>query len=388
MNNPNMNMMNNLKNNMFDNPNMNMMNNSNINSMNNTNINMNNNLNMNMMNNTNINMDINPNMNLMNNSNMNMFNYPNMNIMNDFKMNMMNNSNIMDNDNMKNFEDVYPYIKENKIGIILKGINTINNINNDKEYILIPSSLKKNELYYTIKKFSNIVLDSNIYSEIKLYHNNKLLNNDDSSIDFILNGDIISVKSDTNFNSLYYQSILEIYKDSPKINITFRNTSGYRFNLILPDNISIKQMFKIFLKEMNLEKNKDSLNFLFNGVTMSTKDDRLLKNIFGGDSIITIFNTGELVPQNYIDNNGPGKVFEVSIENNKGIILDFKVGTLEQISNFRKRLNGKAEELKYKINNNPILYPGNIEVKEDCERTFSSIGIRDDCICKLDLSEI
>ena len=410
MNNPNMNMMNNLKNNMFDNPNMNMMNNPNINSMNNTNINMNNNnnlnmnmlnnSNMNMMNNTNINMDINPKMNLMNNSNMNMmnnintnminnpsmnmFNYPNMNIMNDFK-NMMNNSNIMDNDNMNNFEDVYPYIKENKIGIILKGIN---NINNEKKYILIPSSLKKNELYYTAKKFRNIILDSNIYSEIKLYHNNKLLNNDDSSIEFLLNGDLISVKSDTNFNSLYYQSILEIYKDSPKINITFRFTSGYQFNLVLPDNISLKQMFKIFFKEMNLEKNKYSLKFLYDGETMNTKDDRILKNIFGVNSTITIFNTGEVVPQNYIDNNGPGKVFEVSIENNKGIILDFKVGTLEQISNFRKRLNGKAEELKYKINNNPILYPGNIEVKEDCERTFSSIGIRDDCICKLDLSEI
>jgi hypothetical protein len=121
---------------------------------------------------------------------------------------------------------------------------------------------------------------------------------------------------------------------------------------------------------------------------MNTKDDRILKNIFGVNSTITIFNTGEVVSQNFIDNNGPGKVFEVSIENNKGIILDFTVGTLEQISNFRKSLNGKAEELKYKINNNPILYPGNIEVKEDCERTFSSIGIRDDCICKLDLSEI
>ena len=47
-----------------------------------------------------------------------------------------------------------------------------------------------------------------------------------------------------------------------------------------------------------------------------------------------------------------------------------------------------VKESKYKIINKPILYTGNIEVKEDCERTFSSIGIRDDCICKLYLSEI
>ena len=165
--------------NIMNNHNMNMMKNSNINLMNNTNINMNNNLNMNMMNNTNANLMNNSNINVINNPSMDMFNYPNMNIMNDFKMNMMNNSYIIDNDNMNKFEDVYPYIKENKIGIILKGIN---NINNKKKYILIPSSLKKNELYYTAKKFRDIILDDNIYSEIKLYHNNKLLNNDDSSI--------------------------------------------------------------------------------------------------------------------------------------------------------------------------------------------------------------
>ena len=394
MNNPNMNMMNNFKADMIDNFNMNMMNNTNINKNNNSNMNIMNKSNINMMNNAKINMNNIPNMNKMNNTNMNMinnpgmnmFNCPNMGIMNDYKMNMMNNSNLMDNDNKNIFEDVYPYIKENKIEIILKGIN---NINNKKKYILIPTSLKKNELYYTVKKFRHIILDDNIYSKIKLYHNNKLLNNDDSSIEFILNGDLISVKNDTNFNSLYYQSILEIYKDSPKINITFRFSSGYQFNLIFPDNISIKQMIKTFLKVMNLEEN-NSLKFLFNGEIINTDDDddRILKNIFGGYSNITIFNTGEMVPQNYIDCNGPGKVFEVSIINNKGIELNFKVGTLEQIKNFRKRLNEMAKKLKYKIINNPLLYPGNIEVKEDCERTFSSIGIRDDCICKLDLSKI
>lgn len=299
---------------------------------------------------------------------------------------MMNNPNMdmMAMIQNEQLEFLYPYIEGNKINIIFIGDKS-----RYKE-VQIPSSLTKIELYYIAKHLGskNIIVD-NIYSKIKLYHNNKLLNNDDSSIEFILNGDLISVKSDTNFNSLYYQSILEINKDSPKINITFRFASGYHFNLVFPENISIKHMIKTFLKVMNLEEN-NSLKFLFNGETINTDDDddRILKKIFGDNSTITIYNTGEIVSQNYIDCNGPGKVFEVSIENNKGIILTFKVGTLEQIKNFRKRLNEMARESKYKIINNPILYPGNIEVKEDCERTFSSIGIRDDCICKLDLSEI
>ena len=196
------------------------------------------------------------------------------------------------------------------------------------------------------------------------------------------------MKSDTNFNSLYYQSILEIYKDSPKINAIFQS-SGFKLTRVFPNNISIKQMFKTFFKEMNLEKNKiNSLEFLYNGYRISPEDDRILKNVLLYGPNITIYNTRDIVLKKVIDNHGYGKVFEVSIENNKGITLNFMVGTLEQISDFRKRLNEKVKELKFRIINNPILYPGNIEVKEDCERTFSSIGIRDDCICKVNLSEI
>ena len=234
-------------------------------------------------------------------------------------------------------------------------------------------------------------MNYNIYSDIKLYHNNKLLNDDDSSIEFILNGDTISVKSDTNFNSLYYQSILEIYKDSPKINIFFKSSIGYLLNLVLPNNISIKQMFKIFYKEMNIEKNKiNSLKFLYNGRSMKIEDDRILEEIFeySYNFTITFFIAKDLAPQDIVYTYGPGKIFVISIMNNKGIKMDFYVGTLEQISNFRERLNKKIDELKFRIINNPILYPGNIDVKEDCERTLSSIGIRDDCICKINLSEI
>ena len=319
----------------------------------------------------------------MNNLNMNMMNNPN--------LNMIDNLNIMDSDNMNKFEDVYPYIKDNKIEIILKGINNKRYENhNNKAYILIPISLKKNELYYlTARKFSCEILDGNIYSEIKLYHNNKLLNDDDTSIEFILNGDTICVKSDTNFNSLYYQSILEIYKDSLKINAIFQSSTGFKLSRVFPNNISIKQMFKTFFKEMNLEKNKiNSLVFLYDGNRISPEDDRILKNELQDNSYITFYNTKDIVLQKGIHNHGAGKVFEVSIENNKGITLNFMVGTLEQISDFRKRLNEQVKELKFRIINNPILYPGNIEVKEDCERTFSSIGIRDDCICKVNLSEI
>ena len=361
---------------MINNLNMNMMNNNlNMNMMNNFNMNMmNNNLNMNMMNN-------NLNMNMMNNLNMNIMNNNlNMNMIDNPNMNRIESPNIKNKDNVK-YEDVYPYIKENKIRIILTGIKN----KNKNKYILIPISLKQNELYYTARKFRDI-LNYNLYSEIKLYHKNKLLNDDDSSIEFILNEDIIYMESDTNFNSLYYQSILEIYKDSPKINIRFKSNCGFNLARVFPNNISIRQMFNIFFKEMNLDKNKiNSLCFLYNGCKINIKDDKILKNMISNNENITTITFFKNCEFEY---DIPGKKIEISIENNKGIILDFKVGTLEQISIFRKRLIEKIDELKYKIINNPVLYPGNIEVEEDNEKTFSSIGIRDDCICKVNLSEI
>jgi hypothetical protein len=84
----------------------------------------------------------------------------------------------------------------------------------------------------------------------------------------------------------------------------------------------------------------------------------------------------------------PGKIFNVSIQNNRDLRLNFKVGTLEQIKSFRRRINQEIENLRYSIINNPILNPGEIELSEDDERTFSSIGIRDNCICRVELAEI
>ena len=398
----NMNMMNNIMNNhMYEMNNHMYVMNSHINLMNNY-INKKNNQNMgnnpNMMNNQN--MGNNPNM--MNNQNMgnnpNMMNNQNMgnnpNMMNNQNMgnnpNMMNNQNMGNNPNMMNnqnqnmgnnneednnrFEDVYPYINGNKIDIILEGIN------NRRVYIKIPTLLRKNELYYTGKKYRNRILDQCYYSKIKLYHNDILLNDDDTSIEIISNGETISMRSATNFNSLLYQTILQNNQNSPRINIIFIdfNNTHDLFCKVFPNNISIRQMFTVIFEEMNFEGNSD---FIYNHSRINKEDDTLLMNFFSGYYSTIYFNDS-------MHEDLPGKIFIVTIQNNNDLILSFTAGTLEQISNFRRRLNQKIEYLNYRITNNPILNPGEIEINESDERTFSSIGIRDDCTCRVELSEI
>jgi len=397
----NMNMMNNIMNNhMYEMNNHMYVMNSHINLMNNY-INKKNNQNMgnnpNMMNNQN--MGNNPNM--MNNQNMgnnpNMMNNQNMgnnpNMMNNQNMgnnpNMMNNQNMGNNPNMMNnqnqnmgnnneednnrFEDVYPYINGNKIDIILEGIN------NRRVYIKIPTLLRKNELYYTGKKYRNRILDQCYYSKIKLYHNDILLNDDDTSIEIISNGETISMRSATNFNSLLYQTILQNNQNSPRINIIFIDfNSNDHFCKVFPNNISIRQMFIVIFEEMNFEGNS---YFIYNDSRINKEDDTLLMNFFSGYYSTIYFNDS-------MHEDLPGKIFIVTIQNNNDLILSFTAGTLEQISNFRRRLNQKIEYLNYRITNNPILNPGEIEINESDERTFSSIGIRDDCTCRVELSEI
>ena len=378
---------------------MNVMNNH-INVMNNHINNMNN---QNMGNNPNNmnyqNMENNPNM--MNNQNMgnnpNNMNYQNMennpNMMNNQNMgnnpNMMNNQNIGNNPNMMNnnneednnnrFKDVYPYINGNKIQIILEGEN------NKRVYILIPTSLRSNELYYTARKYRNEILDKYYFSKIKLYHNNILLNDDDTPIEFINNGDTICMRRSI---SSSYQNIFQ-NQNPPMINIIFRFSDNIvdRFCRPFPINISIRQMFIFIFEEFFEENERNFFYFVYNGSVINTEDNTLLSNFF---SIFSYYQNIEIKKFSNILEDLPGKVFNVSIQNNRNLELDFTVGTLEQIRSFRRRLNQGIENLRYSIINNPILNPGEgeIELSEDDERTFSSIGIRDNCICRVELAEI
>jgi len=218
--------------------NINQMNNiSNISLMNQMNNNMNlinqiNNMNqmnnINQMNNMNV---INPinqinNMNPMNNmnqmNNMNLMNQINqmndmsplnqMNIMN--LMNQMNetffqlyqlfqkNMNQMKMGDIKNEEkeeDVYTEVKKTK-----KCIYLFRNDDGKRFVIKIPCSLKNDELYPTAEKFKLYK-----YSDLKLFHKNKYLKEDETPIDYISDGDEIKIIEEFHdIDFTYYQSYL------------------------------------------------------------------------------------------------------------------------------------------------------------------------------------
>ena len=335
--------------------------------------------NMNMYQNQN---NINP---MNNNLNINMM-YQNLNMMNQMmqmnQMQMMNQmmqmnqmNQLRDEINKKEFEDIYPYINEKKINITF-----ISEDNKKFENIKIPFSLKKNEIYATANEFKDIN-NRNIYSDIKLFHNNKLLENDDSTIECILDGDLIKIIPDVDYNNSEYKSLLEKHKNSPIINIIFIGNSGFKLIRPFPNNITIKKMFEIFFKSIKIKENKiKEFVFIYSGEYINIYDNELLKNKFHNSNANIEF---------YLKNNvvnypcGPGKVLSITIENDKNLILNIEEGTLEQIKNFCYKLKGRLNDYGYQLLDNPIIFPEEIELKDNDIRTFSSIGIRNNFTCKV-----
>lgn len=79
-----------------------------------------------------------------------------------------------------------------------------------------------------------------------------------------------------------------------------------------------------------------------------------------------------------------GKSIEASIYFNDSTnkSFSFLIGTLNQIKELYKAMKIYASVNPFDLVGNGKISPGEIEVKENDERTFSDIGIRDNFICK------
>ena len=139
-------------------------------------------------------------------NNFNQMNFGNQMLMNNYLMMMQLNMNV----NKLEFVDIYKYIKEPK-----KKIKFLRVLDNKSFNILIPCSLRKNELYFTAKFYKKFEC-----SEIQLFHNETFLNDDETSIDCINEGDEIKIIEQLHgVDFSYYNLYLSKHKNEPLINI-------------------------------------------------------------------------------------------------------------------------------------------------------------------------
>ena len=333
---------------------------------------------MDINNSQNMNFNVSPYMNFNNISHLN-FNKPNFSFnpnlifQNMLQMNNLSNMNLpyynfkdeklqdkkSNNFNNEKSENLYPYIKGERKEIIF--VNSKNKIH----IVKIPISLRKDEIYSTAEYYK-----SSYYYEIKqLIHNNKILENDDSSIDCILNGDSLKIIEFLDCDLSFYDSLLLKHKNSSMINnILFDNKRGIKLLLHFPEDVI--EMIKSFLCKFEVPfEHINKFKLFHNGLHL--KENEILKNIINSNHITRTFIVVEFSGNRsefLLDKKG--KKIKAHLFFNDTYVY---VGTLNQIKELYTELNNYYTCLNRKV----IINSGEIEVKENDERTFSEIGIRD-----------
>ena len=119
------------------------------------------------------------------------------------------------------------------------------------------------------------------------------------------------------------------------------------------------------------------------------KDNEILKNIFQSnknDLHIIVINTSGLSCGDLLFVEGK-RIIVTIYYNDKAVYLR-PCGTLNQIKEFHKQITKLLEFDNYDLIGNGIIYPGEIKVKQNDERTFSEIGIRNNFSCKLKVKHL
>ena len=272
------------------------------------------------------------------------------------------------------FKDEFPEINEPK--------NCIYFIRNDdgKRFgILIPYSLKRDELYPIAEKYK-----LHEYSDLKLFYKNNYLREDETPIGHISFGDEINIVEEfSDIDFTYYQSYLSKNNKKEKINVYFVFSCGNKKHMLFTLETTVKEMIKIFFFENRIpEKEKKNFMLFYNGNKLDFNDNSTLL-----EKGITIGCINIFVQQNHQINNGiscHGKKIGLKIYNKETLIINIMIGTLNTIECLYRIL-----EETYFANHKKIqkLEIGGQELKRDDKRTFSSIGIRNDFICNIEFIE-
>ena len=337
------------------------------------NIGMNNNMNMNM----NYQYPINFNMNIQNLNQMNKYTHNT----NNFVPKTMNDL------HGTNCEDIYSYIKENKINISFR------NKDNVIKSVSIPASLRNCELYYTADKINNPdFLEYSDINSIKLYLNNQLIPNNDGPINKneLNNAQIFIMEIIEDLS--YYDSIIQKSQNINKINISFKNLDdGKNFSMKPPYNIKVKDILLCFFVKNKIPKaNRKYFSFTFSTDTLDLNNENSLNSlrINNGSSIsfssLDINNSNEV---KYYKKQYPGKKLKVSLIDKKDeLIGKIYASSLQQIKTFYKILINYLNIKKFVFTLKPVILISGLEaiLSESNERTFSSYGILNDFQCKID----
>ena len=293
---------------------------------------------------------------------------------------------IKTNNKIKEFIDIYSNIDGEKINIIFTMPN------NEKKGLKIPSNFTNKELYYTayylLKKKENEEFEYD--NLLKLFLNKILLNNDDS-IEILKNNDKIEIKQYEILSCLDFSDLIKESKSKIKKAFSFKDINDQSINIGLPDDITITEMIDHINSIYNnfFDSNRVTCEICFNNKILEKKNKHIKEvNRFRKlkddhiDIIIKIKNKVCLKKK-------PGSIFKVKIfenHNKNKPISEIPFGTLEKIKEFYEDLKHELTKKKKKIENFAPSFEiegQKLDLDKTDERTFFSIKVKNDFICIL-----
>ena len=211
-----------------------------------------------------------------------------------------------------------------------------------------------------------------------MFHNNKFIYNNDDSIDYISNGDVVEIDEYVEgIDSSYYQKYLSFNRNRNFINVIFKYYSGKKKVMRFTKETTIKEMMKMFFYESQIpEKYKKSLSFTHSSNTIDINDISTLEMITKGTDFL--INVDEIQNNKIIK----GKQLKANIKYKKRKDFSYQTGTLEKIEDFSDGLKHNTVLCNEEPNIKGFLING-INIPKDSKKTFSSFGIRENFTCKI-----
>ena len=205
------------------------------------------------------------------------------------------------------------------------------------------------------------------------------MNDDETTIDNVKEGNeikIVELLHGVDFS--YYDIYLLKHKNEPKILIIFESTYTDKKYINLTTSTSISEMAKIYFNLINVPENKakELYSFFLGGEKLDFND----KSTLGSKAAIRHGTLIKVSHSRDLTNLSNGKLLKVliKVKNEEINAITGTLGTLQGfyvINNFQRF----GSSIIMKINGK--------EYDKDDQRTFSSIGVRDNFICYLDIKD-
>ena len=245
-----------------------------------------------------------------------------------------------------NKTDVFKYITHDKRRKRIKFI-----FNSSFRCLMdIPIFFTNKELYSIVEEYKEFHS-----TNIILIHNNKILKDDESSLDEISNGDKIWIIEDRLYpDNTYYFNLQNKFFGKPKLNIFIEFAEG-KENFILSEEVTIHELIRAIVEKKGYAI-KDC-KFLYNGRAFEQDDKRKIKEVMPSGGRIYCHISGAV--RSWI----LGKQIKAITQYNTA----FGVGTLDPIKN-----------LFYSMGEKGKIVIGKIELKYESENYLSFYGINED----------